>query len=75
MTPLNDTIMVAVAQLVDDAQTEQRRDPSHSDLDFLIGRAELKAGDPKAQGYTVGKAKRVRAVLSWGNRARTSERG
>lgn len=65
MTPLNDTIMVAVAQLVDDAQTEQRRDPSHSDLDFLIGRAELKAGDPKAQGYPVGKAKRVRAVLSW----------
>lgn len=57
--------MVAVAQLVDDAQTERRRDPSHSDLDFLIGRTELTAGDPKAQGNNVGKAKRVRAVLSW----------
>ena len=65
MTPLNDTIMVAVAQLVDDAQTERRRDPSHSDLDFLVRRAELTAGDPKSQGYNVGKAKRVRAVLSW----------
>ena len=65
MTPLNDTIMVAVAQLVDDAQTERRRDPSHSDLDFLIGRTGLTAGDPKDQGHNVGKAKRVRAVLSW----------
>lgn len=57
--------MVAVAQLVDDAQTERRRDPSHSDLDFLIGRTGLTAGDPKGQGHNVGKAKRVRAVLSW----------
>lgn len=57
--------MVAVAQLVDDAQTERRRDPSHSDLDFLIGRTGLMAGDPKGQGHNVVKAKRVRAVLSW----------
>ena len=64
MTPLNDRIMVAVAQLVDDAQTE-RRDPSHSELDFLIRQAGLTAGDPKGQGHNVGKAKRVRAVLSW----------
>ena len=64
MTPLNDAIIVAVAQLVDDAQTE-RRDPSHSDLDFLTRRSGLTAGDPKSQGQNVGKAKRVRAVLSW----------
>ena len=64
MTPLDDAIIVAVAQLVDDAQTD-RRDPSHSDLDFLIRRAELTAGDPKGPGHNVGKAKRVRAVLSW----------
>ena len=62
--PLNDGIIVALAQLVDDAQGE-RRDPSHSDLEFEIKRAGLTAGDPKAQGQTVGKAKRIRATLSW----------
>ena len=64
LTPLNDAIISAVAQLVDDAQT-QRRDPSHSDLSFQIRRASLSAGDPNMQGQTVGKAKRVRSVLSW----------
>ena len=29
------------------------------------GKDGLTAGDPKGQGHTVGKAKRVRAVLSW----------
>ena len=62
--PLSDTILVAVAQLVDDSQTG-RRDPSHSDLDVEIKRAGLIAGDPKSQGQTVGKAKRVRSILSW----------
>jgi len=62
--PLNDAIFVAVAQLVDDAQVE-RRDPSHSDLEFHIKRAGLVAGDPIAQGQTVGKAKRIRATFSW----------
>lgn len=64
MTPLNDTIAVAMSQLVDDAQTD-RRDPSHSDLEFQINRAGLRAGDPKHQGQTVGKAKRIRSTLSW----------
>lgn len=64
MTPLNDTIIVALGKLVDDAQAE-RRDPSHSDLEFQINRAGLTAGDPKSQGQTVGKAKRVRSTLSW----------
>lgn len=63
--PVNDAIMVAVARLVDDAQSGTR-EPSHSDIEFQINRAGLSAGDPKSQGQTVGKAKRVRAVLYWG---------
>jgi hypothetical protein len=61
--PLTDAIIVAVSKMVDDAQSE-RRDPSHSDLDIEIKRAGLTAGDPKSQGQTAGKAKRVRAVLN-----------
>jgi hypothetical protein len=62
--PVTDAIIVAVAQLVDDAQSG-RRDPSHSDLDSEFKRAGLVAGDPKHQGQTVGKAKRIRSTLSW----------
>jgi hypothetical protein len=64
LPPLNDSIAFALAQLVDDAQKD-RRDPSHSDIEFCIRQWELTEGDPNAQGQTVGKAKRVRAVLSW----------
>jgi hypothetical protein len=63
--PVNDAIIVAVARLVDDAQSGTR-EPSHSDLEFQINRASLGDGDPKGQGQVVGKAKRVRATLSWG---------
>lgn len=62
--PVSDAIIIAVARLVDDAQTETR-EPSHSDIEFQINRAGLGAGDPKALGQVVGKAKRVRGVLSW----------
>ncbi len=62
--PLNDAIIVAVAQLIDDAQCA-RRDPSHSDLEFHISRANLTVGDPISRGETVGKAKRIRATLNW----------
>lgn len=62
--PLADAIIVAVARLVDDAQSDTR-EPSHSDIEFQINRAGLSAGDPKAQGQLVGKAKRVRGTLSW----------
>jgi len=62
--PLNDAIIVAVAQVVDDAQCA-RRDPSHSDLEFHINRANLTSGDPISRGETVGKAKRIRATLNW----------
>lgn len=62
--PLTDAVIFAVARLVDDAQSETR-EPSHSDLDFQISKASLSQCDPKAQGHHVGKAKRVRGVLSW----------
>lgn len=62
--PLSDPIIIAVARLVDDAQTETR-EPSHSDIEFQIQRVQLLPADPKSQGQLVGKAKRVRAVLSW----------
>jgi hypothetical protein len=62
--PVNDAIIVAVARLVDDAQSG-RREPSHSDIEFQIDRAGLSVADPTRQGQVVGKVKRVRAVLSW----------
>ncbi len=62
--PVNDSIIVAVSRLVDDAQTATR-ELSHSDISFQFERAGLTAGDPYSNGQTVGKAKRVRAALSW----------
>jgi len=62
--PVNDTIIYSLARLVDDAQKE-RRDPSHSDIEFQIKRANLGDGDPNKEGLPVGKAKRVRGVLNW----------
>lgn len=63
--PLSDTIITALSRLIDDSQAETKREPSHSDLTFIISRVGLTEVDPKFQGQTVGKAKRVRAVLSW----------
>lgn len=63
--PLTDAIVVALAQLVDDAQQKDRRDPSHWDIENLIKKHALIPGDPNSNGQTVGKAKRVRASLSW----------
>ena len=65
LPPLNDGIVYALAVMVDDSQSGTRRDPSHSDLDFLINQCGLIKGDPKNQGSAVGKEKRVRATLSW----------
>ncbi|VVE88139.1 abortive infection family protein [Pandoraea bronchicola] len=62
--PIDDSIIAAVAQLIDDSKGGgERREPSHSEIDFYISRANLSHFDPKAQGQTVGKAKRVRATL------------
>jgi len=63
--PITDLIVAAVSKMVDDSQSGTYREPSHSDLDFYIGRAGLSNVDPKVQGQSVGKAKRLRAVLSW----------
>jgi hypothetical protein len=65
LPPLNDTITYALARIVDDAQSEPKREPSHSNIDFCINKWKLTPGDPKLQGQLVGKAKRVRAVLNW----------
>ena len=62
--PVNDTIIYALARLVDDAQKD-RRDPSHSDIEFQINRAGLNEADPNKDGSPVGKSKRVRGVLNW----------
>lgn len=63
--PLSDAILIAVSKLVDDVKSESYREPSHSEIEFQITKAGLTAADPKKQGQVVGKAKRVRAVLSW----------
>jgi len=63
--PVSDAILIAVSRLIDDSMVEPKREPTHSDLDFQVARAGLNPADPKSQGQTVGKAKRVRAVLSW----------
>lgn len=63
--PLSDAIITALSRLIDDSQADIKREPSHSDLEFIISRVGLSNADPKFHGQTVGKAKRVRAVLSW----------
>jgi hypothetical protein len=62
--PVNDTIIYSLARLVDDAQKD-RRDPSHSDIEFQLNKAGLIQADPNKDGAPVGKAKRLRFVLSW----------
>lgn len=62
--PLSDTIAVAISKMVDDSQTGTR-EPSHYDIECEFSRAGLNLADPKQAGKTVGKAKRVRAVLTW----------
>ena len=65
VAPLTDAVLVAVSKLVDDAQAESYREPSHSEIQTQIDRAGLSHCDPLQQGQTLGKAKRVRAVLNW----------
>lgn len=63
--PLSDSIIIAVSSLVDDAQADEYRQPSHSDLTYEIERVGLRNCDPNSEGKPVGKAKRIRSVLSW----------
>ncbi len=62
--PLSDVIIGAISKLIDDAQVDSR-EPTHSELETSIARAGLTSADPKAQGQSVGKAKRIRATLNW----------
>lgn len=62
--PINDAIIAAVAKLIDDSKSPTgHREPTHSEIDFYVGRAGLSYSDPAKQG-AVGKAKRVRTILS-----------
>lgn len=63
--PLNDAIAFAISKMVDDASLDRYREPSHSDIEFEFKRTGLLKADPKQQGKPVGKAKRVKAVLTW----------
>ncbi|OWY27770.1 abortive infection family protein [Herbaspirillum robiniae] len=61
---VNDTVVHAFSQLVDDSGNNgSYREPSHSDIEFQVNASGLAKFDPKQQGQTIGKAKRVRAVL------------
>ncbi|OJA51089.1 abortive infection family protein [Burkholderia ubonensis] len=67
LLPLNDAVVAVVCQLIDDSTAKRAggdfREPTHSDIEFLVNKLGLAALDPKQQGQQVGKAKRVRAVL------------
>lgn len=63
--PFSESILTAVAKMIDDSQTDFKREPSHSELDFLFKQLQVSHSDPKVQGQAVGKFKRVRAVLYW----------
>ncbi len=62
--PISDLIIIATSKLIDDAQVESR-EPTHYDLEVQIDKAGLTSADPKRQGQSVGKAKRLRATLNW----------
>lgn len=63
--PLTDAVVVALARLIDDSQSE-RREPAHSDIEFQIDKAGLAHADPgKTSSKPIGKSKRVRGTLSW----------
>jgi len=71
--PLSGEVSTALARLFDDAQVDTR-EPSHSDLGFLINKYGLTKIDPHEEGARVGKYKRLRKILDWGrenNRAQT----
>jgi hypothetical protein len=63
---LSDTLITTLSRLVDDGLADVKREPTHSTLTFHFEKTGLLKGDPAHAGQTVGKAKRVRAVLSWG---------
>ena len=64
--PLSDAVITALAKLVDDGMADVKREPTHAHLSEAFSRTDVSKGDPNTSGgRPVGKAKRVRAVLSW----------
>ena len=65
--PLSDPVIMVMAKLVDDGMAETKREPTHSQLEGAFRRAGLSMADPNRVGHgrPLGKAKRVREVLSW----------
>jgi hypothetical protein len=64
--PLTDSVIAALASLVDDSQSPTgSRQPSHSEIEDQFRRAGLIQADPNQLGRPIGKAKRVRGVLHW----------
>lgn len=61
---LNEELIYVISKAIDDS-TKEKREPTHSDLDFLIKKHSLNIGDPRFQGQSVGKMKRVRSLLNW----------
>jgi hypothetical protein len=63
--PLNDEILIAISRMVDDSQVDTR-EPSHSQIEDQFRRVGILDADPNQHNNKpVGKAKRVREVLSW----------
>lgn len=63
--PLNDEIAVVISRMVDDAMIQNKREPSHYDIESEFRKVGLLHADPRQKNTPVGKAKRVRAVLNW----------
>ena len=63
--PLTDSVIAALARLVDDSQAATNRQPSHAEIEEQFRRADLLDADPNRAGKPIGKAKRVRGVLHW----------
>lgn len=63
---ISEAVITAISSLVDDGRAGLKREPTHSAIEFQITKAKLSEGDPTTTGQVVGKAKRVRSVLSWG---------
>lgn len=63
---LNETIIHALSQIVNDGTEEIKRKPTHSQLEDIVNRAGLSKGYVKSiNGNSIGKAKRMLHVLNY----------
>jgi hypothetical protein len=61
--PLTESVIAALARLMDDSQSS--RQPAHSEIEDQFRRAGLMHADPNQTPPPKGKAKRIRGVLQW----------